>query len=212
MPGVCCRRSRSAWAGSSGCLAGWCLCLRRPPRRPVASATDLGDGGRPAPAIAVGVGCGGAAAVVGGQRWCPVKKSFLDELEAKGWVQQPNGEWSKPRPGGAVGGLGTGVGVEPARPLVGEASPVGVGVRRARRGNGPRRGAGWPGSGPGPVVRVIIIAARPKLIDDDNLAGGCKSLRDAIARKLGVDDGDPRVSWEYRQLVGPPFGCLVLIS
>lgn len=37
-------------------------------------------------------------------------------------------------------------------------------------------------------------------MDDDNLAGGCKPLRDAIAESLGVDDGDPRVEWEVEQV------------
>lgn len=43
------------------------------------------------------------------------------------------------------------------------------------------------------VVRITREA--PKPLDDDNLAGACKSLRDGIADALGVDDRDPRVCW-----------------
>jgi hypothetical protein len=33
------------------------------------------------------------------------------------------------------------------------------------------------------------------LLDDDNLAGACKSVRDGIADALMVDDRHPRVRW-----------------
>ena len=38
-----------------------------------------------------------------------------------------------------------------------------------------------------------------KTLDGDNLQGGLKALRDGIADRLGVDDADPRVTWEYAQ-------------
>lgn len=38
-----------------------------------------------------------------------------------------------------------------------------------------------------------------KILDGDNLQGGLKALRDGIADRLGVDDADPRVTWEYAQ-------------
>ena len=47
------------------------------------------------------------------------------------------------------------------------------------------------------VVRLIRIA--PRKLDDDNNAAGFKALRDGIAKRLGVDDADPRVRWEYDQ-------------
>lgn len=62
-------------------------------------------------------------------------------------------------------------------------------------------------------VRVTLIAVRQKRLDDDNLAGGFKALRDAIAESLCIDDGDERIEWVYRQQVGPkPHGTIVMIT
>lgn len=36
-------------------------------------------------------------------------------------------------------------------------------------------------------------------LDDDNLQGAFKAVRDEVATLLGVDDGDPRIIWRYRQ-------------
>jgi hypothetical protein len=36
-------------------------------------------------------------------------------------------------------------------------------------------------------------------MDSDNLAIAAKSLRDGVADKLGIDDGDPRITWAYAQ-------------
>jgi hypothetical protein len=36
-------------------------------------------------------------------------------------------------------------------------------------------------------------------LDDDNLAGSCKAVRDGVADWLGVDDRDKRVQWRYSQ-------------
>lgn len=38
------------------------------------------------------------------------------------------------------------------------------------------------------------------MLDSDNLAGGMKHLRDAIAATLGMDDGDSRLRWCYGQV------------
>jgi len=46
---------------------------------------------------------------------------------------------------------------------------------------------------------VTLIAGVKRTLDDDNLIGACKPLRDAIARDLRIDDGDRRVRWEYSQ-------------
>lgn len=48
-------------------------------------------------------------------------------------------------------------------------------------------------------VVVEIIACRHRLFDDDNSCAGLKPMRDAIARSLGVDDGDKRIRWCYGQ-------------
>lgn len=49
----------------------------------------------------------------------------------------------------------------------------------------------------GGVVTLTRVA--PRRLDDDNLRGAFKAARDAVAAVLGVDDGDPRVRWEYGQ-------------
>lgn len=47
---------------------------------------------------------------------------------------------------------------------------------------------------------VSLVSFRRQLLDDDNLNGSCKHLRDAIATSLGLDDGDQRIRWEYGQI------------
>jgi len=49
-----------------------------------------------------------------------------------------------------------------------------------------------------PVI-VTLTRFAPRDLDDDNLAGGFKSVRDGVADWLGIDDRDPRVQWRYRQ-------------
>ncbi len=49
-------------------------------------------------------------------------------------------------------------------------------------------------------VRVTLVRVGGKPLDPDNLAGGFKSVQDAVARWLEVDDGDHhRVRWNYHQ-------------
>lgn len=57
------------------------------------------------------------------------------------------------------------------------------------------------------LVRLVRIA--PRALDDDNNASALKATRDGIADKLGVNDRDPRVKWEYAQEKGKPAGVLV---
>lgn len=47
------------------------------------------------------------------------------------------------------------------------------------------------------VVCMTRVASRP--LDDDNLAGACKSARDGVADFLGVNDRDARVVWRVAQ-------------
>jgi hypothetical protein len=49
-------------------------------------------------------------------------------------------------------------------------------------------------------VVVSLVRYGRRRLDDDNLAGGFKPLRDAIARSLDMDDGDRRLRWEYGQI------------
>ena len=52
-------------------------------------------------------------------------------------------------------------------------------------------------NGCGLVVTITRIG--PRELDDDNLAGSAKHVRDGIADALGIDDGDKRIVWRYRQ-------------
>lgn len=51
---------------------------------------------------------------------------------------------------------------------------------------------------------VTFTRRSPKELDDDNLRSACKAVRDGIADKLGINDGDPRIKWEYEQVFGKP--------
>lgn len=51
---------------------------------------------------------------------------------------------------------------------------------------------------------VTLTRVGPRALDDDNLQGGFKALRDGVAARLGVDDADPRVTWKYGQRKGKP--------
>lgn len=48
--------------------------------------------------------------------------------------------------------------------------------------------------------RVTLVACVRRALDDDNLTGACKPLRDAIATRLGLDDGDRRLEWSCQQI------------
>jgi hypothetical protein len=49
-----------------------------------------------------------------------------------------------------------------------------------------------------PVV-VTITRIAPGRLDSDNLAIGCKSVRDGVADAMAVDDGHPDIVWLYAQ-------------
>ncbi|MBU6231397.1 hypothetical protein KGP36_01910 [Patescibacteria group bacterium] len=46
---------------------------------------------------------------------------------------------------------------------------------------------------------VTLTRFGPRRLDDDNLAGSFKAVRDRIAQLMGIDDGSPLVSWVYKQ-------------
>jgi hypothetical protein len=39
-----------------------------------------------------------------------------------------------------------------------------------------------------------------KVLDDDNLRGAFKGIRDALAREIKIDDGSDQVKWRYEQV------------
>lgn len=49
-------------------------------------------------------------------------------------------------------------------------------------------------------VRCSLTAFRRRLLDGDNAVASLKPLQDCIARYLGIDDADPRITWEYAQV------------
>lgn len=57
-------------------------------------------------------------------------------------------------------------------------------------------------------LTITLTRVGPRRMDDDNSCGALKAIRDGVADALGIDDGDPRLTWEYRQEKGP-FGVRV---
>lgn len=50
------------------------------------------------------------------------------------------------------------------------------------------------------AVRLVRVSAGT--LDDDNLRGALKGVRDGVADRLGVPDNDPRIEWQYGQEKG----------
>lgn len=65
---------------------------------------------------------------------------------------------------------------------------------------------------PSPPCVVKLVRVAPRDLDDDNLRGSMKSIRDGIADRLGIDDRDPSVVWEYDQQRGKPKEYAVIIE
>src|SRR5262245_53907881 len=58
----------------------------------------------------------------------------------------------------------------------------------------------WYVSGIDLPCTVRLLRVGPKRLDSDNLGESFKAIRDAIAKRIGVDDGDERITWEYAQV------------
>lgn len=53
------------------------------------------------------------------------------------------------------------------------------------------------------AVTVTLTRIAPRRLDDDNLRGALKAVRDAVADALGhADDSHPRLTWAYAQRRG----------
>jgi hypothetical protein len=61
----------------------------------------------------------------------------------------------------------------------------------------------WPGWDAGPLLVVRLTRVAPRRLDDDNVRGALKSVRDEVAALLRVDDASPLVRWEYGAESGP---------
>lgn len=74
------------------------------------------------------------------------------------------------------------------------------GARRARLGNHQR-------------LTCEFVVFRRREIDSDNNVGSLKFLRDAVCARLGIDDGDKRITWTYNQIISRVrSGVLVLLK
>lgn len=59
---------------------------------------------------------------------------------------------------------------------------------------------------------VVTMTRIGRELDDDNLAGALKSVRDELAKQLGVDDRDPRIAFICKQRPGPVAGVEVKLE
>lgn len=60
------------------------------------------------------------------------------------------------------------------------------------------------------VVRLVRIGKRR--MDSDGLAISFKGVRDGIAAAMGIDDGDPRITWQYDQAIGKAYSVQITIG
>jgi len=51
-----------------------------------------------------------------------------------------------------------------------------------------------------PPAMITFTRYSCRLLDNDNLAGAFKHVRDELARQIGIDDGDERVKYRYEQV------------
>lgn len=64
-------------------------------------------------------------------------------------------------------------------------------------------------------LTVTMVRIAPRVLDDDNLQGACKPVRDEIARWLGLrDDRDVRIVWccDQRRGAAREHGVEITIS
>lgn len=74
---------------------------------------------------------------------------------------------------------------------------------RAKRAKKQRRTAWALCPAVGLPVVVTMVRVGLGRLDDDNLRGALKAVRDGIADRLGVPDNDHRIEWRYGQRRGP---------
>jgi len=58
------------------------------------------------------------------------------------------------------------------------------------------RTSGYTLTGP---ITITLTRISAGTLDDDNLQGACKHVRDGIADAFGVPDNDRRITWRYAQ-------------
>ena len=60
----------------------------------------------------------------------------------------------------------------------------------------------------GRLLYVNLTRISPRRLDDDNLQGAFKGVRDEVAAYLGVDDDEPWIVWNYMQAPGKAAVCI----
>ena len=55
-----------------------------------------------------------------------------------------------------------------------------------------------------PPAEITITRIAPRRLDDVNLLSSIKAVQDGVCDALGIDDGDPAITWHYSQLKGQP--------
>lgn len=60
--------------------------------------------------------------------------------------------------------------------------------------------------------RITISRIGPRRMDDDNVTASAKGVRDAVARWLGIDDGDERATWITRAEVARGYAVRVQVD
>lgn len=61
------------------------------------------------------------------------------------------------------------------------------------------------------VVTLTRVAPQRITDEHDNLRAGFKAVVDELAHQLGIDDGDPRIRWNYAQAPGA-YGVRAVIE
>lgn len=92
-------------------------------------------------------------------------------------------------------------------------------IAKARRTERTATAMAWYSAmGPGvrPVLPVLVTLTRLSpgsrpMDEPDGLSSALKSIRDEVARHLGVDDADPRITWKYAQERAKEHGVRVAI-
>lgn len=100
--------------------------------------------------------------------------------------------------GAAVGGHAGQVG-KSSPVLVGGSEDLGAQEGASRLGKRGRARRHRPPGGPFLRVRFVAFHRPGRELDGDNLRGGIKLLRDAVADWFGLDDSERCIEWEYSQ-------------
>jgi hypothetical protein len=69
-------------------------------------------------------------------------------------------------------------------------------------------------SRPRPALPCVITLTREgsRDMDGDGLQASFKAIRDGVADWLGIDDGDPRIDWRYRQKRSKGYGVIIMVE